>query len=256
MRRPVHLRQNSHRCGWIIAAAIFFLSLTSAPAQQSPVTGQVEALETPANKPADAARDAKAAPNAVVWLVPLADDPPSSRLQRPSSSAQLIQRNKSFEPHVLVVEVGTLVQFPNKDPFFHNVFSLFEGKRFDLGLYEAGSGNSVRFDRPGISFLFCNIHTEMSAVVVAVPTPYYAVSDAAGRWTIPNVPDGRYQFHIWYERSSSESLAKLQHELVLSDSRRTLETIRVTSDAAPLSAHKNKYGKDYVPAAGSAYSNP
>ena len=63
--------------------------------------------------------------------------------------------------------MGAVVQFPNHDPFFHNVFSLFEGKRFDLGLYEAGSSRNVSFDRPGISYIFCNIHAEMSAVVIA-----------------------------------------------------------------------------------------
>jgi hypothetical protein len=114
----------------------------------------------------------------------------------------------------------------------------------------------VRFDRVGISFLFCNIHPEMSAVVIAVPTPYHAVSDAAGRWTISNVPNGRYRLHVWYERSSEETLAKLQSDIVLSDTNRTLETLRVAGDVAPNSAHKNKYGKDYVPPSSPAYSNP
>jgi plastocyanin len=255
MRLIRHLRPNHRNRAWILAALIV-LSLDSARAQQNPVTGQVEVLEAGAKNQADAPNDPKAAPNAVVWLVPSPDDPSSPGSQRAHSSAQLVQRNKSFEPHVLVVEVGTVVQFPNKDPFFHNVFSLFDGKRFDLGLYEAGSSNSVRFERPGISFIFCNIHPEMSAVIIAVPTPFYAVSDAAGRWTMANVPDGRYQFHVWYERSSTDSLAKLQRDLVISDSHRALESIRVTSDAAPTSAHKNKYGKDYVPASSPAYSNP
>ena len=117
----------------------------------------------------------------VMWLVPAAP------LQEPSPAAglQLIQRNKSFEPHVMVVPVGSVVQFPNRDPFFHNVFSLFEGKRFDLGLYEAGSTRDVRFDKPGVSYIFCNIHSEMSAVVIALQTPFHAISDSRGRLTIP-----------------------------------------------------------------------
>src|SRR5207244_5963197 len=86
--------------------------------------------------------------------------------------AQLLQKKKSFSPHMVVIQVGSAVEFPNQDPFFHNVFSLFEGRRFDLGLYEAGATRSVVFNRPGISYIFCNIHPEMSAVVVTLKTPY------------------------------------------------------------------------------------
>src|SRR2546430_5669857 len=116
-----------------------------------------------------------------------------------SPRTRLVQKNKSFEPHVLVVPVGSLVEFPNRDPFFHNVFSLFEGKRFDLGLYESGTTRSLRFDRPGISYLFCNIHPEMSAVIIALDTPYYASSNAGGQIAIPNVPVGQYMLHVWRE---------------------------------------------------------
>jgi hypothetical protein len=91
--------------------------------------------------------------------------PPASPAQTP----RLVQKNKSFEPHILVIPAGSMVEFPNHDPFFHNVFSLFEGKRFDLGLYEAGTSRMVRFDRPGISYIFCNIHPEMSAVIITLP---------------------------------------------------------------------------------------
>ena len=76
-----------------------------------------------------------------------------------------------FTPHILVVPVGSVVRFPNADPFFHNVFSLFDGKRFDLGLYEAGSTKEVTFSREGLSYIFCNIHPEMSAVVISLSTP-------------------------------------------------------------------------------------
>ena len=106
--------------------------------------------------------------------------------------ARLTQRNKSFEPHLLVMPVGSVVEFPNRDPFFHNVFSLFEGKRFDLGLYEAGSTREVTFSKPGISFIFCNIHAEMSAVIIALDTPYYGVSNHHGDVVIPSVPVGHY----------------------------------------------------------------
>ncbi|MGC2291181.1 MAG: hypothetical protein WA450_04540 [Candidatus Acidiferrales bacterium] len=130
--------------------------------------------------------------NVAVWLVPLdrtAVNP--SIWANKGKPPRLVQRNKTFEPHVLIVPIGTVVEFPNKDPFFHNIFSLYDGRRFDLGLYESGSKRTVTFDRPGVSFLFCNIHAEMSAVIVAVETPYFGLSDRSGRVIIPNVPDGR-----------------------------------------------------------------
>jgi plastocyanin len=101
----------------------------------------------------------RGAGNLVLWLTPvdsasLPNFPTASR-----APLRLVQKNKSFEPHVLVVPVGSVVEFPNRDPFFHNVFSLFEGKRFDLGLYEAGSSRNVIFDKPGVSYIFCNIHS-------------------------------------------------------------------------------------------------
>jgi plastocyanin len=105
------------------------------------------------------------ASNVAVWLVPL-DRMDGNALQHlpADKPPQLVQRQKTFEPHVLIVPVGTRVEFPNKDPFFHNIFSLYDGRRFDLGLYEAGTTRSIVFDRAGVSFLFCNIHAEMSAV--------------------------------------------------------------------------------------------
>src|SRR5258708_4272745 len=90
------------------------------------------------------------------------------------ANPRLVQRNKSFDPHILVVPVGSMVEFPNRDPFFHNVFSLFEGKRFDLGLYEAGTSRMVRFDRLGISYIFCNFHPQLNSLVITIPPPPYA----------------------------------------------------------------------------------
>ena len=97
----------------------------------------------------------KDASNVALWLIPLDTQTQAAAATEPQKPApQLVQRNKTFQPHVVVVEVGTAVEFPNKDPFFHNIFSLFDGKRFDLGLYESGSTRTVRFDRPGVAFFF------------------------------------------------------------------------------------------------------
>lgn len=183
--------------------------------------------------------------NVVLWLTPAgAGTAPGSSVRQASPRPRLVQRNKSFEPHVLAVTVGSVVQFPNRDPFFHNVFSLFEGKRFDLGLYEAGSTRDVLFDKPGVSYIFCNIHAEMSAVVVAVETPYYGISDRRGQVTIPNVPTGRYTLRIWYEAATPELLKSMTREVTVSESTPTLGLLRLPAAAEP-QAHKNMYGQDY-----------
>ncbi|HEV3485547.1 MAG TPA: plastocyanin/azurin family copper-binding protein [Vicinamibacterales bacterium] len=108
----------------------------------------------------------------------------------------LDQRNLSFSPQVLAVRVGTTVDFPNNDRVFHNVFSFRDGKRFDLGVYPVGARKQVQFDRPGVSRLFCNIHPNMAAYVVAVDTPYFSVSGDDGRFTVP-LPAGTYTYHAW-----------------------------------------------------------
>jgi plastocyanin len=184
---------------------------------------------------------------AVLWLVPAGTGaaPPSPE-NRSAQPPQLIQRNKTFDPHLLVVPVGSVVEFPNRDPFFHNVFSLFEGKRFDLGLYEAGSTRKVRFDKPGISYIFCDIHPEMSAVIIALPTPYYGISDSRGQVVMPNVPPGRYALHIWYEAALPEQLNAMTREIEISPNSSTLGVIRLSAASLQL-AHKNKYGQDYDP---------
>ena len=96
---------------------------------------------------------------------------------------------------MLIIPVGSVVQFPNADPFFHNVFSLFDGKRFDLGLYEAGSTKSVTFSREGVSYIFCNIHPEMSGVILTLSTALYTKADAGGAFHLANVPAGDYEMH-------------------------------------------------------------
>jgi hypothetical protein len=166
----------------------------------------------------------------------------------PKQPLRLTQHNKSFEPHVLVVPVGSVVEFPNRDPFFHNVFSLFEGKRFDLGLYEAGSTRNVSFDRPGVSYIFCNIHAEMSAVVVALDTPYYGISNRLGEIVIPDVQVGRYVLRTWAESVLPENLATVSREITITANTSTLGVLQINAGGVS-TAHKNKFGMDYEPPA-------
>jgi plastocyanin len=189
-------------------------------------------------------KEAPHADNVLVWLSPIDASAPTR--QFPAVAPRLIQHNKSFEPHILVIPVGTVVEFPNHDPFFHNVFSLFEGKRFDLGLYEAGSTRKVSFDRPGISYIFCNIHAEMSAVVIALNTPYYGLSNRSGEIVIPQVPVGRYTMHVWYETALPATLKTMAHEITVTPESSTLGILQIPAGPAT-NAHKNKYGMDYEP---------
>jgi hypothetical protein len=124
------------------------------------------------------------------------------------------------------------------------VFSLFEGKRFDLGLYEAGTTRTVHFDRVGVSYIFCNIHPEMNAVVIALKTPYYGISDAAGKVVIPDVAAGRYTLQVWAEATGLDRLKSLSRVVSISESDRSLGVIHVVQDRPP-APHKNKYGRDY-----------
>jgi plastocyanin len=226
---------------------------------QPPVTVKVEIVNSQAAKKPVANKEAADLSNIVIWLVPLASG--SNAASAPPAghpAPQVAQINKSFDPHVLVIQMGTPVQFPNKDPFLHNVFSLFDGKRFDLGFYEAGSSKVVHFDRPGVSFLFCNIHPEMSGAVVAVDTPYFGISDRNGRVAIQNVSDGRYQLNAWYERSLPEDLKAASRTVTISDSTRSLDPVRVIENPNFSLEHKNKYGQDYIPPANTtpAYNHP
>ena len=225
--------------------------------QENPVALHVR-VQSEASGKLDKSVDSARPSGVVVWLEPL--DASGVKLlpavQQPAKRPQIIQKNKSFEPHLTVVRVGSTVDFPNHDPFFHNVFSLFDGKRFDLGLYEAGATNSVRFDRMGVSYLFCNIHPEMSAVVVTLDTPYYGVSDKSGSVEIALVPDGRYELHVWYERSLPEALKNLTRAVRISAESRDLGTITIPEDPSFTPTHKNKYGQDYSPPPTQGYPQP
>ncbi|MFY9562406.1 MAG: hypothetical protein WAQ52_19405 [Terriglobales bacterium] len=186
-------------------------------------------------------------PGTVVWLTPAAgaaSDTTPGAADGPAA-LRLTQRNKSFEPHMLVVPAGSAVEFPNRDPFFHNVFSLFEGKRFDLGLYEAGSSRMVHFDRAGVSYIFCNIHPEMSAVVITLATPFYSVANGEGQLNIVNVPYGRYMLHVWSEGTGPENAQPAAREITIAESSTSLGVIRVPAINGQSLAHKNKYGRDY-----------
>ncbi|HET9192642.1 MAG TPA: carboxypeptidase regulatory-like domain-containing protein [Vicinamibacterales bacterium] len=139
---------------------------------------------------------------AVVYL----ETAPAAALEsREPVRARMDQRNETFLPHVLAIDQGTLVDFPNNDSTYHNVFSLSKTRKFDLGRYARGKSKSVRFDRPGVVRIFCDIHSHMSAFVLVFSHPYYAKAEVDGRYRIDNVPPGTYTVSAWHEGETRET---------------------------------------------------
>src|SRR6266849_4829061 len=189
----------------------------------------------------------KDASKIVVWVSPVDVVRPVSA-ETGRAHYRLVQHNKRFEPGLLVVPVGSVVDFPNADPWFHNVFSLYRGKRFDLGLYQAGAQRSVRFDRIGPSYLFCNIHPEMTGVVLAVDSELFGVTDKGGHYSIARVTPGKYVLHVWYENATPESLQSLLRQVRRESTNQILAPVSVRAVKPAPAEHKNKYGQDYDPA--------
>jgi plastocyanin len=182
-------------------------------------------------------------PTVVAWLTPLGvNEAVAAPLL--THTYQMAQKDKMFDPHLLAVPVGSLVVFPNRDPFFHNVFSLFNGKRFDLGLYEAGSERRVRFDREGVSYIFCNIHPEMGAVILSLATPYYTFS-REGAIAIPQVPPGKYILNVWSEGATPESLNAARREVTVEAGATNLGIVSLVAAPSPIMHHANKFGEPY-----------
>ena len=115
-------------------------------------------------------------------------------------AAQLNQRNRSFEPEILVIPVGSTVSFPNSDPIFHNVFSLSSAASFDLRRYPRGQSRSHVFPKPGIVKVYCHIHSHMSATIFVLDHPYFTIPGTDGTFELPNVPPGEYTVVGWHER--------------------------------------------------------
>lgn len=137
---------------------------------------------------------------------------------RESARVSLDQRNETFVPHLLAITAGTTVEFPNHDRTYHNVFSLSKAKRFDLGRYAAGTSKSVRFDRPGIVRVFCDIHSHMNAFILVFGHRFFAVTDAEGRYEIDRVPPGAYVLSAWFEGA-----VRQQRPLTVTADTRTVE---------------------------------
>ncbi len=220
---------------------IFFKLLVVVPAAQVTVHGKVE-LRDSHEAAVQKNRDYS---GVVISLRPvnLATPVPLS-----SKHAEMLQKNKTFRPHILPVEVGTTIDFPNADPIFHNAFSSYSGQIFDIGLYAPGTSRSVRFKRPGIVRVFCNIHFSMSAVIVVLETPYFTRTDKNGGWEI-KAPEGQYVLDVYHERAAEATLHSLSRRVALTNETVEAPVIVISEAGYLLTTHKNKHGQEYPPVA-------
>ena len=152
----------------------------------------------------------------------------------------LAQKNKSFLPHVLAIPVGSTVDFPNTDEIFHNIFTLSRPSPFDLGLYRNGESKSRVFSMPATYRVFCNIHPQMAAVIIVLPTSYIAEATAAGEYRL-DLPAGRYRITAWSERGGESSTA----EITVGSGASPAADLSLDESKFVDAPHKNKLGQDY-----------
>lgn len=214
--------------GFAIRVAIVVLATGSSLAEAGPVTGTIRTLT----------REGTAASAALVYAEPL-DAPVPKR----AATFTLTQKDKTFRPQILAVPVGSTVDFPNEDPIFHNVFSLSWPQPFDLGLYRAGATRSRTFTQAGEYRVFCNIHPQMTALILVVGTPYVTRPGADGKFVL-DLPPGRYRL------TAVSSRAKPATSEVTSTTG-TVDAPALTLDESTWveTRHKNKHGQEYPAAA-------
>jgi plastocyanin len=181
-------------------------------ARNGAITGRVELRRVPASaerRPTVAelgtpatALDLSDRLTSVVYL----DSAPRGAFEQVETPrAVMDQRGERFVPHILAITTGTIVDFPNSDRIYHNVFSLSKTRQFDLGRYAAGHSKPVRFDRAGVVRVFCDIHSHMNAFILVFSHPFFSLTDSDGRYRIDNVPPGTYNLIAWNEGVSSEA---------------------------------------------------
>jgi plastocyanin len=227
-----------HTC----SKALFILLALLPTVSASVVTGSVEIMP--------GGRSRTTNEGVAVWLESEVRRPPTPR----PGVVRMVQQRKQFVPHLLAIQVGTTVEFPNLDPIFHNAFSNIDGQPFDIGLYPPGGKRQVVFRRAGVVRIFCNIHQSMSAVIVVAPTQWIAISDQNGAFSLEGVEPGRYTLHFFYERATQQTLDALTRTIDVPAGALTLPAIQVSETGYIEMPHRNKYGQDYGPAPDDATS--
>jgi plastocyanin len=214
--------------GRAAARAALIVPMLAGPAvlRAGTITGKVELIDKGGRKAGDLS-------DVVVYVE-------GARVKPRPATATMIMKGKAFNPRVVVVPVGGTVQFPNEDPIFHNAFSVSGENRFDMPLYKRGGVGSFTFQHPGIVKVYCNIHPQMSAVVVVRDNPLFTKAAADGAFTIENVPAGKYTVKAWHERGGEAGT-----EVSVTDTGTAQALFTLDGSTYKAVPHKNKFGKDY-----------
>jgi plastocyanin len=222
---------------------ICFSAALAFPCFAATLSGRVELVDSRA----PAVRQHHDFSGVAVWLEPVGAVRPPTPLH-----VRMLQKDKAFQPHLLIVTVGSTVDFPNLDPVFHNAFSNYDGQLFDVGLYPPGSTRSIHFNRPGIVRVFCNIHSSMSAVIVVLDTPLFGITNADGRFEIDGVPEGEGDLTFFHERATEAALRSARRRVTITGERVSIPPVAISETGYLAIPHKNKYGQEYPPAADDA----
>jgi plastocyanin len=197
----------------------------AVPAAAGTVTGRVDLVDKPGRR-GDLTE-------VIVYLDDVKAKP------RPAT-ATMVMKGKAFNPHVVAVPVGGTVEFPNEDPIFHNAFSVSGENRFDLALYKRPRSGSQTFQHPGVVKVYCNIHPQMSAVVVVRDNAFFTKAASDGTFSVDNVPAGRHTVKAWHERGGEAAV-----EVTVPEKGAVTAALRLDATTWKREAHKNKFGKDY-----------
>jgi plastocyanin len=212
----------------VVCTVLVAIAFAPAPVLAGPVSGLVRTIT----------REGTPAATSIVYAEPLDASAP-----RKPGTHVLGQKDKTFQPHIVAVPVGSTVDFPNNDDIFHNVFSLSGPQPFDLGLYRSRASRSRTFAEPGTYRVFCNIHPQMTALVVVVPTPYVTLAGPDGRFVL-DLPPGRYRLTAMSERASPVTV-----EVTSGPGASSAPDLALDESAWVAAKHKNKYGQEYPAAA-------
>ncbi len=227
----------------MIWRSLICFSLAALPACCAAISGMVVLRDSHV----DAVSRRKDFSGVVIYAQRVGAPQPTEQASRATPHAIMLQKGKTFTPHILPVEVGSIVDFPNADPIFHNAFSSYNGQIFDVGLYPPGTSRSVHMTRPGVLRVFCNIHPTMSAIILVLNTPYFTKTAMNGSFDL-NVPPGEYDLSVFHERATEQELSGLERRVIVPESGLQVPSITVSEAGYLVAPHKNKYGHDYPPA--------
>jgi plastocyanin len=213
----------------VACVAAVVIAMPTVAAGQGSVAGQITIQEKPGEQTADLG-------NTVVWLEPAG----GVRTHPAPTNTQMSMDGRKFSPHLRVVTPGSKVDFPNQDPFSHNIFSSAEGGAFDLGLYGRGESKSTTFAKAGAYPIYCNIHARMTGFIVVVSTTQYTLAGNDGRYSLDKTSAGRYVMHVWHERAP-----EVTKELSVGGNGASGVDVALDARGFKFVAHKNKFGQDY-----------